>query len=79
MAGFQVSIYGRFWVSTEVQIRPGERHSEELDLSQWFELTEFGNYVIRAEYWNGHPATPRGSPVWTGRATSEAKRVALTR
>lgn len=62
-----------------VRIGPGERHSEELDLGQWFELTELGNYVIRAEYWNGHQATPRGSPVWTGRATSEARSLALTR
>ena len=60
-------------------LRPGGVFQTEVDLAEWFQLTEVGSYKVEAEYWNGHAGKQGGRTVWIGKIRSATRTFELTK
>lgn len=56
-----------------------EKVGLEIDLAEWFELTEGGTYTVEVEYSSIYKGEQLGMGVWTGRMKSPARTLQLTK
>lgn len=56
-----------------------EKVGLEIDLAEWFELTEGGTYTVEVEYSSVYEGEQLGMKVWTGRMKSPARTLQLTK